>query len=219
MKRIKDTFLDTIQTVVTFEGKNILEIGCGDGARSAQIAGACKQLTALEPDPILLERAKSTHVAPNISYVAGVASELRFLNHAFDVVFFTLSLHHIPEQEMSKSIDEAVRVIKPNGHIIFLEPAFEGTFFESEILFDACDGDERRQKAVAYATMLGHERIKEVIELRDETIFLFDSVEDFIVAMNPKRGTRDEIDYFLKMNQFTLDAQRRINIFHPQYQN
>lgn len=219
MKRLRDTFLATIQSIVCFDGMDVLEIGCGEGTRSVQIATTCKRLTALEPNPVLLERARITNAAPNISYLTGTASQLPFSDRVFDIVFFTLSLHHVPEQEMSLSIDEAVRVIKSNGRIIFLEPAFEGTFFESEIRFDACDGDERKQKAMAYATMLGHQRIKEIAELQSITVFSFESIDDFLKTMEPKRGSTDEILRFLETNQFTLTAQRRINIFQPKNQN
>ncbi len=216
MRRIKDTFLTSIQSVISFEDRDVLEIGCGDGTRSIQIATACKQLTALELDAARIEHAKAINIARNISYLTGTASQLPFLDQTFDIVFFTLSLHHIPDHEMSVAIDEAVRVTKPNGHIVFLEPAFEGSFFEGEIRFDACDGDERRQKAIAYAAMLGHTQLKELAELHDETIFSFDSLEDFMETMKPKRGSPYEIQQFLTANQFTLSARRRINIFKPQ---
>lgn len=215
MKRLKDTFLSSIQAVVSFEGANVLEIGCGEGTRSVQIAGACKSLTALEPDVSLIEHARTTHAAHNISYIVGDASHLPFDEKSFDIVFFTLSLHHVPIEGMVIAIDEALRVVRPGGHIIFLEPAFEGSFFEAEIRFDACDGDERKEKAIAYATMLGHSRLTEIAELQDETVFSFDSAEDFIESLKPKHGTKSEIQEFLTAKQFILSAQRRINIFKP----
>ena len=129
MRRIKDTFLTSIQSVISFEDRDVLEIGCGDGTRSIQIATACKQLTALELDAARIEHAKAINIARNISYLTGTASQLPFLDQTFDIVFFTLSLHHIPDHEMSVAIDEAVRVTKPNGHLVFLEPAVEGRFF------------------------------------------------------------------------------------------
>lgn len=115
---------------------------------------------------------------------------------------------------MKVALDEAIRVARPTGQIILLEPAFSGSFFESEILFDACDGDERLAKAQAYCAMLSHPGMRELCEFFDETIFSFSSIGDFVQSMNPRRGT-DELELFLKKHQFTLHALRRINIFQP----
>ena len=215
MKRIKDDFLTTISSVVVLHDAHILEIGCGTGARSVQIAAACKQLTAIEPNATLLEEARRSSATPNISYQHGTASNLPFPDSAFDIVLFTLSFPHVPIDSMPVAIDEAVRVVQSHGHVIFLEPAFEGSFFESEIAFDACDGDERKEKACAYENMLKHPQIQQIAELPDETIFSFDSVQDFVDSLLPKKGSIEEIEQFLHAHDFVLNAKRRINIFRP----
>src|SRR3990167_9384647 len=110
MKRIKDDFLTTISSVVVLHDAHILEIGCGTGARSVQIAAACKQLTAIEPNATLLEEARRSSATPNNSYQHGTASNLPFPDSAFDIVLFTLSFHHVPIDSMPVAIDEAIRV-------------------------------------------------------------------------------------------------------------
>ncbi|MBI4457849.1 class I SAM-dependent methyltransferase [Candidatus Uhrbacteria bacterium] len=200
-------------SVVDFTGTKVLEVGCGTGVRSVQIAQKCAHLAAVEPDATLLAQARGINDAENITYLPGSAEALPFDDGSFDIVFFTLSFHHVPEAGMSKAIDEAARVVRRDGHIIFFEPAFQGSFFESEIAFDACDGDERKRKAAAYACMLGHRRLREIAELHDETIFSFESATDFIESMSPKKGAEEEWETFLRLRHFTLDAQRRINIF------
>ena len=201
--------------IVDFNNAKILEIGCGDGGRSRQIAEKCGHLTAIEPDQSLLARAKSANNLPNIDYLPGSASRLEFADQTFDIIFYTLSFHHVPANEIIRAIDEAVRVVKPDGFVVFLEPTFDGSFFESEIIFDGCDGDERKEKASAYAAMLGCRKLNEIAEVRDETIFFFDSVDDFIASMRPKKGLRKDMEAFLRLHDFTLDAQRRINVFKP----
>ena len=212
MKRIKDEYLSTLEKVVPLLDKTILEVGCGNGSRSIEIAKRCAYLTAMEPDSNLLESAKTENSSQNITYVLGKAEHLGFDDKSFDVVLFTLSLHHVPVEKMPHTIDEAVRVTKKGGHIIFLEPTEEGTLFDAEIAFDACDGDERAEKRAAYNALKNHEGYEEVTELSDETVFQFDSLDDFIDNMEPKRNT-PEIESFLKKNDFILKASRRINIF------
>lgn len=213
MKRIKDTYLETIQTVVSFSGKRLLEIGCGDGSRTIQIAENCLEVIAIDPNLESVALANKLHPKPNIQYQEGSGEELSFDAASFNIVFFTLSLHHVPIEQMNRSISEAVRVVKSDGFIVFFEPAFNGSFFKAELAFDACDGDERKEKAAAYVAMLSHPSLQEVAELIDETIFSFDSLEDFQKTMKPKKGSGDEIQTFLERNEFVLSAERRINIF------
>ncbi len=218
MKRIKDDYLETIESVIPLAGKRILEIGCGNGSRTIQIAERCREVIAIEPNAVLIAEAKTERCRSNISYQEGSADQLAFESHEFDIVFFTLSFHHVPTDRMTKAIEEALRVVTDTGCIIFLEPAFTGSFFDAEIRFDACDGDERKEKAAAYATMLSNRSLNEIAELVDETIFAFDDVEDFIRSLQPKKGTKDEIEDYLKTYGFILNAHRRINIFQRRSQ-
>lgn len=215
MERIQDTYLDTIQSIVSLKGKFILEVGCGTGVRTAQIAQCCDSILAIDPNVLSIQTAQELNPVSNGSYVVAVADALPAEDQSVDIVFFTLSFHHVSLDRMNVSITEALRVVKQSGHIIFFEPAFEGSFFDAEILFDGCDGDERQEKAYAYATMLAHPGLRETKELYDETVFRFESAEDFIEAMHPKKGSVEEVKRFLEERQFLLSARRRINVFVP----
>ena len=69
-------------------------------------------------------------------------------------------------------------------------------------------------KALAYFVMLDHQKLKEVAEIADETIWKLESVEDYIEAMKPKKNL-DKLEQFLRDKNFMLQASRRINIFKP----
>src|SRR5215813_9644659 len=94
--------------------------------------------------------ARAQHPDPLITFRVGSAPDLDDLNTFFDAVVFTLSLHHIPASLMGEAIESAARVVRKSGYVIFVEPTFSGSFFEAELVFDASDGDERAQKALAY---------------------------------------------------------------------
>lgn len=213
MQRLKDDYLTAIRRAVPIDRADILEIGCGDGTRSVQVAAVCKRLIGIEPDSAALARARAENSASNIEYVSGNARQLQFDTAAFDIVIFTLSFHHVPEDLMQTALDEAARVVRPEGHVIIFEPAFDGSFFDAEIRFDACDGDERRQKKRAYEVMHQHRCLREVGEIDDETVFKFDSLDDFIRTMCPKKGTHRDIEDYLRSREFILTAKRRINFF------
>lgn len=212
MKRLKDDFIEIIAKRVPLKTKKILELGCGAGLRSQLIAERCKELVAIDPDKQTITTAKKNNHLKNLHYYVGSAEKLSFTDNSFDIVLFTLSLHHIPKNKMNKAIDEAVRVVKKDGKIIVFEPFFTGSFFEAEIQFDASDGDERKEKAYAYFSMLNHKKLKEINEIYDETIMKFESYNDMIASMNPKKDIK-KLRTFLAKNDYILSATRRINIF------
>jgi len=211
MKRIKEQFLDELESVFLLEGKNVLEVGCGNGTRSEQIAKRCNKLTGIDPSLENIVVAQNKNISNGV-FKEGKAEKLDFADKSFDAVIFTLSLHHVPESLMNQAISEAVRVVKRDGFIVFLEPTMDGSFFEAELKFDACDGDETKEKASAYRAMTEHSQLKLVKEIPDETVFQFDSEEDFIASMTPKKNLA-ELEVFLQKYNHILNAERRINVF------
>ncbi len=211
MQRIKEEFLDKVEGIVPLGGLSILEIGCGDGSRSVDIASRCQSLTSVEPDENKLKQALARKI-PNATFRVESGENLSFNDELFDAVIFTLSFHHIPIEKMGLAINEAVRVVCKSGYVIFLEPTEDGTFFDAEIKFNACDGDERKEKIAAYKTMMNHSKLQSVKEIDDETIFKFDSTNDFVESMTPWKN-ESEIKNFLEGHNYILRAGRRINIF------
>ena len=211
MKRLKEEFLNRTEEIVPLKGMSILEVGCGSGSRSIAIAERCASLIAIEPSSDSLALAIERSSRDNIQFQVGSAESLLFSDQQFDVVIFTLSFHHIPFSKMQDALSEAVRVTKRGGYVIFLEPAQEGSYFESEIVFDAGDGDERGEKQEAYRAISHFDRYTKITEIDDETIFQFDSVEDFINSFNPKKNL-EQLEDFLTQRNFVLNAMRRICI-------
>ena len=216
MRRIKEEFLDIICAAIKLKGRCVLEIGSGDGVHSVGLAQRCRELFGIDPDPHNVERAKSRCIS-NAFFHQGKAEALTgFPDKVFDSVFFTLSFHHVPAELMPVAIDEAVRVVKSHGHIVFLEPGDVGSYFDAEIRFDAGDGDEREAKRNAHRAMLAHPHLEIIREYPDETIVEFDSLSDFETAMTPKRN-RGELESFLRERAYRLSAERRINLFRPKH--
>jgi ubiquinone/menaquinone biosynthesis C-methylase UbiE len=108
-------------------GKQVLEIGCGNGRITALLVGRTKKLVAIEPDAELIREARKK--IANADFRVGSGENLEFPDKCFDLVIFTLSLHH---QRSHTAIKEAVRVLKDEGQILVIEPVVEG---EVERLF------------------------------------------------------------------------------------
>lgn len=211
MKHFAEGFLDKLKPFGS--DKNTLEIGCGDGARSAEIASIFSSLTGIDPDPASIEKANRHNRFENRRFLVGVAENLEFPDASFELVIFPLSFHHIPIDKMHAAIAEATRVLKEGGYIIFIEPTYEGTFIDAEILYGCCDGDERKEKAMAYYSMLASDKMIEVAEFNSESIFAFDSKQDFFENIAILAGTEAKIIKYLEINNFKLSAKRRVNVF------
>ena len=210
MKVHPEPYIERLGTYLS--NGEILEIGCGNGLRSKRLAPYCRSILAIDPDKDMIMVARAQHPDPLITYREGSALELDGLNTSFDSVVFTLSLHHIPASLMGRAIESAARVVRKSGYVIFIEPTFTGSLFEAELVFDACDGDERAQKALAYHSMLTSTSLIEVEEFYGETVFEFDSLRDLQDSMKPKRELKS-LQGFMEKNENTLTAQRRINVY------
>ena len=212
MVRARENFATIVNLYCALADKRVLEIGCGSGNYTKQLAPLCVEIVAIDPDAAAVQQAQDHVRSPNVAFKVMPVEELARLAGTFEVVIFTLSLHHVPDPLMNEAINEAVRAADSSGFIVFLEPDHEGSFFEAELAFDACDGDEREAKAHAYRAMLSHPRLVGVAELPDQTEFRWDSLAGFVDTMRPRKNL-SQLEPFLQEHHFTLSAKRRINIF------
>jgi ubiquinone/menaquinone biosynthesis C-methylase UbiE len=194
-------------------GKDVLEIGCGNGTRLAEVVPQSRSWIGIDPDSGAVEKAKEANLSANAEFVEGHAETLVWPAELFDVVIFTLSLHHIDFAAMSDAISEAIRVLRPDGLVLFLEPMPEGTFFDAEKRFGCCDGDERKQLAYAYYSMLSSEQLSETEEFVAQVSVEYDSFDDFSRNVPTKDGTQAKLEAFLAAEDFKLDEKWRLNVF------
>jgi ubiquinone/menaquinone biosynthesis C-methylase UbiE len=121
----------TIHGAVDFRQKHVLEIGCGDGKTSVHLAWGTKAYTAIDPDQKSIDLAKGLNRKPLFKIGSGQA--LEFDAESFDIVLFTLSLHH---QDSQAALKEAFRILIPGGSLLVLEPLATGEFQQFFHLFD-----------------------------------------------------------------------------------
>lgn len=208
-----EPFLKHVLSVVELKDKNVLDIGCGDGLRTKGIAAAAKRVVAIDPDAKVIAQATKKNGAKNIEYRRADAQKLPFKDGMFDVVIFTMSFHHVPTKDMLKALDEALRVTKRGGFLVFFEPDWAGTIIEAERRFHFGDGDIRDVKAYGYHVMLTEPRMEEVAEFFNQAVFTYRSVQEFAKLDQPQRGSRSEWKAFLEKNRYRLWADERTNIF------
>ncbi len=100
-------------------GMSVLELGCGTGTFTRELAQSGADITAIDVSPELLEIARSNNSAPNVRYEIQNAYALSYPDAAFDSVVGSSVLHHLEVEEALRNI---YRVLKPGGTIFFTEP-------------------------------------------------------------------------------------------------
>ena len=104
------------------EDSKILEVGAGTGRYSIALAGEGMDVTAVELVEsnlaVLRENSKGIE---NIQSFQGDATDLsRFSDNSFDMTLLFGPMYHLYDpDEVNSAIDEAIRVTKPGGVIMF----------------------------------------------------------------------------------------------------
>lgn len=125
-----NSFADILSKGFNLPGKIVIDVGCGTGdlVRWLTLQGAL--VTGVDI-PKMLARAEKMERVKNEKYIAGTAQELPFEKEYADLIFYIASFHHIPENEMSNSLERCFNILKPSGKAIFVEPVAKiGSYYE-----------------------------------------------------------------------------------------
>jgi ubiquinone/menaquinone biosynthesis C-methylase UbiE len=102
------------------KGKDVLEIGTGNGADGAMFALNGANYTGVDLTDAALEATRRHFAVLGLSgkFQHENAQELSFPNESFDWVYSHGVLHHTPDTQ--KAIDEVWRVLRPKGSAIIM---------------------------------------------------------------------------------------------------
>ena len=112
---------------VDLDGRRVLEIGCGDGRLTWLYAEKTAHVTAIEPFTPAIARAEIAQpekLARRVTlrpvgfdeFAAAAASS------AYDVAIFSWSLCCMDEDDMAPALEEAHRLVGPDGTVIDIHP-------------------------------------------------------------------------------------------------
>lgn len=84
-----------IHDLIDFSGKDVLEVGCGDGRLTWRYADRAGSVLALDPDVAAIERALACmpdHLRGAVTFQVADITHVELPNAAFDVVVLSWSL-------------------------------------------------------------------------------------------------------------------------------
>ena len=128
MTEAMDTGARLLAVLSAIGVREVLDIGCGQGALARMLAGAGYEVTGIDSAPEAIAAARDK--VPGVRFEAAGAEALPFAAARFDACLFLNSLHHVPMPLMAQALQEALRVLRPGGEVIVVEPLAEGPFFE-----------------------------------------------------------------------------------------
>ena len=96
-------------------GRRLLEVGCGIGVDSIQLARRGYEVTAVDltENALAVARQLRAHRGVSVDFRLGNAEGLDFPDRSFDAVYSFGVLHHTPDIE--RSVAEVRRVLRPGG--------------------------------------------------------------------------------------------------------
>jgi ubiquinone/menaquinone biosynthesis C-methylase UbiE len=141
-----------------FIGHEVLEVGSGIGGTTSLLNdGTASLWVLLEPDAqmnSLLQQKIKEGILPANCQTTGGSIHQFYTAHGFDTIIYIDVLEHIEDDR--KEIDRVSELLKPNGHLIVLSPAFQ--FLYSP--FDKAIGHYRRYNKRSLKAVL-NEKLKQ----------------------------------------------------------
>lgn len=94
----------------------VLELACGTGLLSKQIAHSVRHLEATDFSPEMIAKAKQKGESSRLHFCVQDATDLSFPDASFDAVVISNALHIMPQPD--KAMAQIRRVLKPGGLLI-----------------------------------------------------------------------------------------------------
>lgn len=171
-------------------GLRVADMGSGGGDVARRLARLGADVTGVEPQETALLAALDA--GGGVSYLLAGAEATGLPDAAFDLVFFSKSLHHCPD--MDAALSEARRILRPGGRIAVLEPVSPDPFWP--VIRHICDERDVQARAIAALERLeATTDLRHVAQLEFATRMRIEGVEPLIarlLAVDPGRSLRSE---------------------------
>jgi ubiquinone/menaquinone biosynthesis C-methylase UbiE len=98
-------------------GEKIIDLGCGQGIFSRELARAGAEVTGIDAAEYLIKSARGR--SPEIKYFVASATDLRqFNNDSFDAASCIMAVQNM--EPLERVVGEAARLLKPGGRLLLV---------------------------------------------------------------------------------------------------
>ncbi|SDZ02686.1 class I SAM-dependent methyltransferase [Bacillus sp. 166amftsu] len=194
------SWCEIIQNIIDVKGKSIIDIGCGGGIYTKELAlmGASNVVGFDFSKKMLQAAIENCDSIQNISFIHGDAHHMPFANETFDIVISRAVVHHL--QDVPKFLQEASRILKKNGMLILQDRTIEdciilgspehirGYFFS--IYPKLIPIEEKRRPKATYIQQLITQNGMHPLPLQTiwEVRKIHDSIETLLQDLSPRTG-------------------------------
>lgn len=123
-------YLERYSIADMFEGKCVLDFGCGEAGKSVYYAGlGAKQVVGVDIVPEYEQRAMQfakKHDCSNFQFICADVSSLPVLPDQFDTIIMNDFMEHVSEPE--KTLRETMRILRPGGRAFINFPPYYHPF-------------------------------------------------------------------------------------------
>jgi 2-polyprenyl-6-hydroxyphenyl methylase/3-demethylubiquinone-9 3-methyltransferase len=109
--------LGYFDTLIDWQGKAVLDLGCAGGFMAEALDDRGAQVTGIDPAAEAIAAARAHAQSRDITYDVGMGELLPYENAQFDAVVCVDVLEHV--QDLDQVLREITRVLKPEGMFLF----------------------------------------------------------------------------------------------------
>jgi ubiquinone/menaquinone biosynthesis C-methylase UbiE len=165
--------LEPIFEVVSLEGKNVIDVGCGTGDVARALSEHGARVIGVDR-PEMLAKARIDESSSLVHFLDGGAQRLPVASGSAELVLFLASLHHVPPAKIPEAVGEAHRVLCPGGQALFIEPLVECSYYLiTRLAEEETEARRHAHEAIRNAGTVGFRQESE------DFFFIKRSFEDF----------------------------------------
>lgn len=123
---------------------NTLELACGTGLWTQQLAPHASILTVVDSSPEMLALARARLGTAPVTYLSGDLFTWE-ATEQYDTIFFSFWLSHVPPEQFASFWHRLARWLVPGGRIFFVDSRYDATSTASDHILPAPDAQAGTQ--------------------------------------------------------------------------
>lgn len=119
----------------------VVDVGCGTGLLALELADRVERVWAIDISPSMIDYLSTKAASADLDNIDGAvasAVSLPLVDACADIVVSNYCFHHLDAAGKRRALDEAMRVLRPGGRLVF-----------GDMMFDLDPADPRNRAVVA----------------------------------------------------------------------